>query len=68
MLTPTKARQVALKIFQENGIRGLYRGMPVTALRDCGYGAYFAAVSGLNYSSIYDVLLILLSLRFLLAV
>ncbi|KIM39611.1 hypothetical protein M413DRAFT_193953 [Hebeloma cylindrosporum] len=43
MLTPTKARQVALKIFRENGVRGLYRGMPVTALRDCGYGAYFAA-------------------------
>lgn len=49
MLTPTKARQVALKIFRENGVRGLYRGLPVTALRDCGYGAYFAAVSGLNY-------------------
>jgi len=49
MLTPTNARQVALKIFRESGIQGLYRGMPVTALRDCGYGAYFAAVSGLNY-------------------
>lgn len=49
MLTPTKARQVALKIFRENGIRGLYRGMPVTALRDCGYGAYFAAVCNLYY-------------------
>jgi len=41
--TPTNARQVALNIFRENGIKGLYRGMPVTAMRDCGYGAYFAA-------------------------
>jgi solute carrier family 25 carnitine/acylcarnitine transporter 20/29 len=49
MLTPTFAHQVALKIFRENGIKGLYRGMTVTALRDCGYGAYFAAVSGLDY-------------------
>ncbi|KAF9482995.1 carnitine/acyl carnitine carrier [Pholiota conissans] len=43
LLTPTTARQVAWQIFRENGVRGLYRGLPVTALRDCGYGAYFAA-------------------------
>jgi len=48
MLTPTKARQVALEIFREYGIRGLYRGMLITALRDCGYGVYFAAVSDLK--------------------
>lgn len=56
MLIPTKTRQVALKIFRENGIRGLYRGMLATALRDCGYGAYFAAVCGLNYNDISLIL------------
>lgn len=44
LLTPTTARAVALGILREHGVRGLYRGLPVTALRDCGYGAYFAAV------------------------
>ncbi|KAF9465584.1 mitochondrial carrier domain-containing protein, partial [Collybia nuda] len=43
LLTPTSARQVALQIFKEAGVRGLYRGITATALRDCGYGAYFAA-------------------------
>ncbi|KJA22839.1 hypothetical protein HYPSUDRAFT_138765, partial [Hypholoma sublateritium FD-334 SS-4] len=42
-LTPTTARTVAREILREHGVRGLYRGLPVTALRDCGYGAYFAA-------------------------
>ncbi|THH07964.1 hypothetical protein EW145_g3033 [Phellinidium pouzarii] len=32
----------ALDIFRRNGIRGLYRGLTATALRDVGYGAYFA--------------------------
>ncbi|KAH8104278.1 carnitine/acyl carnitine carrier [Phellopilus nigrolimitatus] len=36
------ARDVALDIFRRNGIRGLYRGLPATALRDVGYGVYFA--------------------------
>ena len=44
LLTRTTARSVALGILREHGVRGLYRGFPVTALRDCGYGAYFAAV------------------------
>ncbi|KAF9529022.1 mitochondrial carrier domain-containing protein [Crepidotus variabilis] len=43
ILTPTTARQVALQIFREAGIPGLFRGITATALRDCGYGAYFAA-------------------------
>ncbi|KAF8815430.1 carnitine/acyl carnitine carrier [Phlegmacium glaucopus] len=43
LLTQTTARKVALQIVRENGIAGLYRGIVVTALRDCGYGAYFAA-------------------------
>ncbi|KAF4610872.1 hypothetical protein D9613_007212 [Agrocybe pediades] len=42
-LTQTTARQVAFQIFREAGVRGLYRGITATALRDCGYGAYFAA-------------------------
>ncbi|KAG5652728.1 hypothetical protein H0H81_003927 [Sphagnurus paluster] len=40
-LHPTSARHVALQIFRESGMRGLYRGLAVTALRDTGYGAYF---------------------------
>ncbi|KAF8888066.1 carnitine/acyl carnitine carrier [Infundibulicybe gibba] len=43
LLVPTSAAQIALQIFRETGVRGLYRGMAATALRDCGYGAYFAA-------------------------
>ncbi|EPQ56195.1 mitochondrial carrier [Gloeophyllum trabeum ATCC 11539] len=38
--TPS-ARQVALDIFRKHGVRGLYRGITATAIRDCGYGAYF---------------------------
>ncbi|EGN97071.1 hypothetical protein SERLA73DRAFT_185351 [Serpula lacrymans var. lacrymans S7.3] len=37
------ARAIALRIYRQNGIRGLYRGITTTALRDCGYGAYFTA-------------------------
>ncbi|RXW16684.1 hypothetical protein EST38_g9168 [Candolleomyces aberdarensis] len=43
LLVPTTARQIAWQIFRENGIRGLYRGITATALRDTGYGAYFFA-------------------------
>ncbi|PPR05226.1 hypothetical protein CVT24_010332 [Panaeolus cyanescens] len=42
-LTRTTARQMAFDIMRESGLKGLYRGITVTALRDCGYGAYFAA-------------------------
>ncbi|KZT20993.1 mitochondrial carrier [Neolentinus lepideus HHB14362 ss-1] len=35
------ARQVALDIVRKHGLRGLYRGITATAIRDCGYGAYF---------------------------
>ncbi|TFK73731.1 carnitine/acyl carnitine carrier [Pluteus cervinus] len=45
LLIPTTARQVAAQIFRDSGVRGLYRGITATALRDCGYGAYFFAVS-----------------------
>ena len=48
MLTPTKARHIALKIFREHGIRGLYRGLPVTAMRDSRCGPHFAAVNDLK--------------------
>ncbi|KIK05677.1 hypothetical protein K443DRAFT_120438 [Laccaria amethystina LaAM-08-1] len=43
LLTETGTRQVALQILKESGIKGLYRGIAATALRDIGYGAYFAA-------------------------
>ncbi|PPQ79813.1 hypothetical protein CVT25_002967 [Psilocybe cyanescens] len=43
LLTKSTARQVGLQIFKEGGLPALYRGITVTALRDCGYGAYFAA-------------------------
>ncbi|KAJ7746742.1 carnitine/acyl carnitine carrier [Mycena maculata] len=38
------ARGVAADIVKAGGLSGLYRGAVSTALRDCGYGAYFAAV------------------------
>ncbi|GLB41531.1 putative mitochondrial carrier (TC 2.A.29) family protein [Lyophyllum shimeji] len=42
-LQPTSAHRVALQIYKESGIPGLYRGITATALRDTGYGAYFLA-------------------------
>jgi solute carrier family 25 carnitine/acylcarnitine transporter 20/29 len=40
----SSARAIALQIYRLYGIAGFYRGFAATALRDCGYGAYFAAV------------------------
>lgn len=57
LLTPTTATQVTLQIFRKEGVRGLYRGLPVTALRDCGYGAYFAAVRLFVICSINEILI-----------
>jgi len=37
------ARGVVAKIIKTGGFVGLYRGAGATALRDCGYGAYFAS-------------------------
>ncbi|KAI0029956.1 mitochondrial carrier domain-containing protein, partial [Vararia minispora EC-137] len=37
------ARRVALRIYREHGIPGLYRGVTATGLRDVGYGFYFLA-------------------------
>lgn len=42
----TSAIKVAMGIFKQSGIRGLYRGLSATALRDTGYGAYFMAYEG----------------------
>ncbi|KAI0730404.1 mitochondrial carrier [Earliella scabrosa] len=36
-------REVILHIWRNHGVRGFYRGITATALRDIGYGAYFAA-------------------------
>ncbi|KAH8091678.1 carnitine/acyl carnitine carrier [Cristinia sonorae] len=40
---PLTAGEVAAGVFRQYGLRGLYRGITSTALRDSGYGAYFAA-------------------------
>ncbi|KAJ7777303.1 carnitine/acyl carnitine carrier [Mycena metata] len=40
---PSTARGVAAGIFKAGGLPALYRGVTATALRDFGYGAYFAA-------------------------
>ncbi|KAA1470274.1 mitochondrial carrier [Dentipellis sp. KUC8613] len=36
------ALALAASIYRERGLRGLYRGITATGLRDIGYGAYFA--------------------------
>ncbi|KIJ55096.1 hypothetical protein M422DRAFT_151609, partial [Sphaerobolus stellatus SS14] len=41
------AREVAAKLIRSQGLRGLYQGVTITALRDTGYGAYFATYEGL---------------------
>ncbi|EMD39377.1 hypothetical protein CERSUDRAFT_113021 [Gelatoporia subvermispora B] len=43
---PTNARDVARHVMRRYGLRGFYRGITATALRDVGYGAYFAAYEG----------------------
>ncbi|KAF8336237.1 mitochondrial carrier [Amanita rubescens] len=45
-LVHTSTSQIALKIFKESGVPGLYRGMTVTILRDIGYAAYFVGYEG----------------------
>lgn len=40
---PLRDRDVVLHTWRHHGIRGFYRGIGATALRDVGYGAYFAA-------------------------
>jgi len=45
LLTPISTRQMLRRIIQQDGIRGLYRGITATSLRDIGYGSYFFAVS-----------------------
>jgi len=49
MLSATRipsAFEVAGDIFRRQGIRGLYRGISTTALRDCSYGVYFCTYEG----------------------
>ncbi|KAI0693388.1 mitochondrial carrier [Cerioporus squamosus] len=40
---PLRDRDVILHLWRTHGLRGFYRGITATALRDTGYGAYFAA-------------------------
>lgn len=35
-------------IHREHGLKGLFRGLTATAIRDLGYGAYFLGVSSLT--------------------
>ncbi|KAG8861421.1 hypothetical protein FRB96_002870 [Tulasnella sp. 330] len=39
-------RQMLSAIALTEGLRGLYRGITVTCMRDCGYGVYFATYEG----------------------
>ena len=48
LLTPISTRQMLRRIVQQDGMRGLYRGITATGLRDIGYGYYFFAVSPLE--------------------
>jgi len=43
LLTPVSTRQMLRRIVKQDGIRGLYRGITATGLRDIGYGYYFFA-------------------------
>jgi len=38
----TGARDVAIQIVKQHGLRGLYRGFTATVWRDAGFGTYFA--------------------------
>lgn len=44
LVIPTSAWQIAWDIYNRSGIRGLYRGLVATILREFSYGAYFCAV------------------------
>ncbi|KIL60578.1 hypothetical protein M378DRAFT_14045 [Amanita muscaria Koide BX008] len=54
-LVLTSTRKIAMTIYEESGIRGLYRGITATMLRDVGYGPYFLAYEGTRrYLSSYN--------------
>ena len=48
------ALAIALQTLRERGVRGLYRGITATALRDIGFGAYFIGVH-ISISSPYSI-------------
>lgn len=45
--TKVSFTEIAFKIFQESGIRGFYKGMPITILRDLSWGAIFFPLFGI---------------------
>ncbi|KAI0685233.1 carnitine/acyl carnitine carrier [Cytidiella melzeri] len=53
-LTAPTVQQVALDIWRRRGIRGIFRGIAPTAIRETGYGAYFG---------VYEAILMYLSRR-----
>ncbi|EKM50814.1 uncharacterized protein PHACADRAFT_130274 [Phanerochaete carnosa HHB-10118-sp] len=44
-VAPT-AKDVALAIYRTSGVRGLFRGLVPTAIRETGFGAYFGVYEG----------------------
>ncbi|KAI0760853.1 carnitine/acyl carnitine carrier [Irpex lacteus] len=51
IITPTggtapTVQEVALDIWRRRGIRGIFRGITATAIRETGYGAYFGVYEG----------------------
>jgi solute carrier family 25 carnitine/acylcarnitine transporter 20/29 len=40
--------KIIYTIHREHGLKGLFRGLTATALRDFGYGAYFFGVSAIT--------------------
>jgi hypothetical protein len=48
LLEKPSVKTIALRMYKQRGLRGLYRGFTATVLRDFGYGAYFCSVSRLT--------------------
>lgn len=44
--TAPTVQEVALDIWRRRGIRGIFRGITATAIRETGYGAYFGVYEG----------------------
>jgi solute carrier family 25 carnitine/acylcarnitine transporter 20/29 len=45
LLQTSSVKSIVSHMYRQRGIRGFYRGITATALREVGYGAYFCSVS-----------------------
>lgn len=45
LLQTSSVKSVVSRMYRQRGVRGFYRGITATALREVGYGAYFCSVS-----------------------